>query len=142
LRAYSKSYRHIVYTKVDEGSRYKRLERVLSDKRQKVESSRLKSRHFWLYYLGISRLRAHPLDRIFVELGDIKSYSMPSGWACIHGRRRRDCRSGVCCRMDLAQDHRYRRQWLCHRLRERLAFSAYRFVWLYVDDWPACQHGV
>ena len=67
---------------------------------------------------------------------------MPSGWVCIHGWRRRDCRSRVCWRMDLARNLGYRRQWLCHRLREQLAFSTYRFVWLDVDDWPACQHVV
>jgi len=41
-----------VHTKVDEDDRYKRLERVSGGEEQKVESSRLKSRYLWLYYLG------------------------------------------------------------------------------------------
>jgi len=44
-------YRYIMYTKVDEEDREKRLVRVLGGEEQKVESSRLESRHLWLYYL-------------------------------------------------------------------------------------------
>lgn len=44
-----KIYRYFVYTKFGEEVREKRVVRVSSGEEQKVESSRLKSRVFWLY---------------------------------------------------------------------------------------------